>query len=52
MDMCVKMNIGILYFVFLFIITGEVCPANFVEGKVASMKADPEGSKAYFKAYA
>lgn len=31
---------------------GEVCPANWDEGK-ASMKADPKGSKAYFeKAYA
>jgi peroxiredoxin (alkyl hydroperoxide reductase subunit C) len=28
---------------------GEVCPANWQEGK-ATMKADPKGAKAYFKA--
>jgi alkyl hydroperoxide reductase subunit AhpC len=28
---------------------GEVCPANWSEGK-ATMKADPKGSKAYFSA--
>ena len=26
---------------------GEVCPANWTEGK-ATMKADPKGAKSYF----